>query len=159
VKRHTVRGEAHLEKGRTSKEKGRTSKEEQAHKSKQEGSQEGGVLIPRRVRTSRRIFTIKLEIYCCCKPLRGGRTSFVKRHTHGPWRRVLELRGEVHLEKGPTGKEKGHTSKEEQAHKSKQEGSQEGGHVLQGESSMSSLRSVVVVNQVPLVHFFAITFL
>jgi hypothetical protein len=158
VKRHTIRGEAHLENGRTSKEKGRTSKEEQAHKSKQEGSK-GGVRIPRRVRTSRRIFTIKLEIYCCCKPLRGGRTSFVKRHTHGPSRRVLELREEVHLEKGPTGKEKGHTRKEEQAHKSKQEGNQEGGHVLQGESSMSSLRSVVVVNQVPKVHFFAITFL
>jgi hypothetical protein len=57
VKRHTVREEAHLEKGRTSKEKGRTSKEKQAHKSKQEGSQEGGAC------TSRRIFTIKLEIY------------------------------------------------------------------------------------------------
>jgi hypothetical protein len=78
VKRHTIRGEVHLEKGRTSKEKGRTSKEEQAHKSKQEDSQEGGVLIPRRVHTSRRIFTIKLEIYCCCKPLRGERTSFVQ---------------------------------------------------------------------------------
>jgi hypothetical protein len=105
VKRHTVRGEAHLEKGRTSKEKGRTSKEEQAHKSKQEGNQEGGALIPRRARTSRRIFTIKLEIYCCCKPLRGGRTSFVKRHTHGPWGRVLELRGEVHLSKRAVKKE------------------------------------------------------
>jgi hypothetical protein len=66
---------------------------------------EGGVLIPRRVRNSRRIFTIKLEIYCCCKPLRGGRTSFVKRHTHGPWRRVLELRGEVHLSKRAVKKE------------------------------------------------------
>jgi hypothetical protein len=65
---HKLRGEAHLEKGHTSKEKGCTSKEEQAHKSKQEGSQEGGALIPRRARTSRRIFTVKLEICCCCKP-------------------------------------------------------------------------------------------
>jgi hypothetical protein len=95
---NTLRGEAHLEKGCankdigcTIKENGRKRKEEQEHKYKKERSQ-GGALIPRRVSTSRIIFIIKLEICCCCKPLRGGRTSFVKRCTHGGERTNLEER-------------------------------------------------------------------